>query len=127
MTWPIGFSPLIGCSFILEEAANPESAKDSVRYLTNCPSADRRRCARPTVPRPPAHAGCQGVVANVVEVECADIIVTYRRMGPIIEKSPKSERAVPAKLAHAVCDLASLVRLASCRNLTKQEILGQPY
>jgi len=34
MTWPIGFSSLIGCSFlILEEAVNPESAKDSVRYL----------------------------------------------------------------------------------------------
>jgi hypothetical protein len=33
MTWPIAFSSLIGCSFILEEAANPESAKDSVRYL----------------------------------------------------------------------------------------------
>jgi len=33
MTWPIGFSSLIGCSFlILEEAVNPESAKDSVRY-----------------------------------------------------------------------------------------------
>jgi hypothetical protein len=32
MTWPIVFSPLIGCSFILEEAVNPESAKDSVRY-----------------------------------------------------------------------------------------------
>jgi hypothetical protein len=31
---PIGFSSLIGCSFlILEEAVNPESAKDSVRYL----------------------------------------------------------------------------------------------
>jgi hypothetical protein len=33
MTWPIVFSSLIGCSFILEEAANPECAKDSVRYL----------------------------------------------------------------------------------------------
>jgi hypothetical protein len=34
MTWPIGFSSLIGCSFlILEEAVNPKSAKDSVRYL----------------------------------------------------------------------------------------------
>jgi len=32
ITWPIGFSSLIGCSFILEEAVNPESAKDSVRY-----------------------------------------------------------------------------------------------
>jgi hypothetical protein len=32
ITWPIAFSSLIGCSFILEEAANPESAKDSVRY-----------------------------------------------------------------------------------------------
>src|SRR5271154_1719574 len=32
MTWPIGFSSLIGCSSILEEAVNPESAKDSVRY-----------------------------------------------------------------------------------------------
>jgi hypothetical protein len=33
MTWPIGFSSLIGCSFLLlEEAVNPESAKDSVRY-----------------------------------------------------------------------------------------------
>jgi hypothetical protein len=32
MTWPIGFSSLIGCSFSLEEAVNPESAKDSVRY-----------------------------------------------------------------------------------------------
>jgi hypothetical protein len=33
MTWPIGFSSLIGCSFlILEEAVNPESAKDSARY-----------------------------------------------------------------------------------------------
>ena len=31
--WPIGFSSLIGCSFlILEEAVNPESAKDFVRY-----------------------------------------------------------------------------------------------
>jgi hypothetical protein len=30
---PIGFSSLIGCSFlILEEAVNPESAKDSVRH-----------------------------------------------------------------------------------------------
>jgi hypothetical protein len=30
---PIGFSPLIGCFFIiLEQAVNPESAKDSVRY-----------------------------------------------------------------------------------------------
>src|SRR5271154_4066614 len=36
MTWPIGFSSLIGCSFlILEEAVNPESAKDSVRYLVH--------------------------------------------------------------------------------------------
>jgi hypothetical protein len=33
MTWPIVFSSLIGCSFILEEAVNPKSAKDSVRYL----------------------------------------------------------------------------------------------
>jgi hypothetical protein len=33
MTWPIGFSSLIGCSFSLEEAVIPESAKDSVRYL----------------------------------------------------------------------------------------------
>jgi hypothetical protein len=32
MTWPIGFSSLIGCSFILEEAVIPESAKDSGRY-----------------------------------------------------------------------------------------------
>jgi hypothetical protein len=33
MTWPIVFSSLFGCSFlILEEAVNPESAKDSVRY-----------------------------------------------------------------------------------------------
>ena len=32
MTWPIVFSSLIGCSFIVEEAANPESAKDSLRY-----------------------------------------------------------------------------------------------
>jgi hypothetical protein len=33
MTWPIDFSSLIGCSFlILEEAVNPESAKDSVRH-----------------------------------------------------------------------------------------------
>jgi hypothetical protein len=32
ITCPIGFSSLIGCSFILEEAINPESAKDSVRY-----------------------------------------------------------------------------------------------
>jgi hypothetical protein len=32
MTWPIVFSSLIGCSFILEEAVNPKSAKDSVRY-----------------------------------------------------------------------------------------------
>src|SRR3982074_1323529 len=32
ITCPIGFSSLIGCSFILEEASNPESAKDSVRY-----------------------------------------------------------------------------------------------
>ena len=32
-TWPIGFSSFTGCSFlILEEAVNPESAKDSVRY-----------------------------------------------------------------------------------------------
>jgi hypothetical protein len=30
----IGFSSLIGCSFILEEAVNPGSAKDSVRYRT---------------------------------------------------------------------------------------------
>ena len=28
ITCPIGFSSLIGCSFILEEAINPESAKD---------------------------------------------------------------------------------------------------
>ncbi|MGC1593001.1 MAG: hypothetical protein WA770_23180, partial [Pseudolabrys sp.] len=28
-------SSLIGCSFILEEAVNPESAKDSVRYQTS--------------------------------------------------------------------------------------------
>jgi hypothetical protein len=32
ITWPIGFSSLIGRSFILEEAVSPESAKDSVRY-----------------------------------------------------------------------------------------------
>jgi hypothetical protein len=32
MTWPIVFSSLIGCSFILEEAVKPESAKDSLRY-----------------------------------------------------------------------------------------------
>jgi hypothetical protein len=32
MTWPIGFSSLIGCSFILEGTVIPESAKDSVRY-----------------------------------------------------------------------------------------------
>jgi hypothetical protein len=32
MTWPIGFSSLISCSFILEEAVNPESAKNPVRY-----------------------------------------------------------------------------------------------
>ena len=30
ITCPIGL--LIGCSFILEEAINPESAKDAVRY-----------------------------------------------------------------------------------------------
>jgi hypothetical protein len=30
MTWPIVFSSLIGCSFILEEAVKPESAIDSV-------------------------------------------------------------------------------------------------
>jgi hypothetical protein len=34
ITCPIGFSSLVGCSFILEEASNPESAKDSVRYRT---------------------------------------------------------------------------------------------
>src|SRR5262249_6108627 len=32
ITWPIVFSSLIGCSFILEEAVKPESAKDSLRY-----------------------------------------------------------------------------------------------
>ena len=37
ITWPIGFSSLIGCSFILEEAVNPESAKDSVRYRSLLP------------------------------------------------------------------------------------------
>jgi hypothetical protein len=36
MTWPIGFSSLIGCSFILEEAVIPESAKDSGRYRIAC-------------------------------------------------------------------------------------------
>ena len=34
ITCPIGFSSLVGCSFILEEASNPESAKNSVRYRT---------------------------------------------------------------------------------------------
>ena len=32
----IGFSSLIGCSFILEGTVIPESAKDSVRYHRKC-------------------------------------------------------------------------------------------
>jgi hypothetical protein len=53
MTWPIAFSSLIGCSFILEEAANPESAKDSVRYHpTSCahPRVSRTYSIRRRVP-----------------------------------------------------------------------------
>jgi hypothetical protein len=49
MTWPIGFSSLIGCSFILEEAVNPESAKDSVRY-----QAGHREALRLTITMAPA-------------------------------------------------------------------------
>jgi hypothetical protein len=37
MTWPIGFSLLISCSLNLQEAVNPESAKDSVRYRRRSP------------------------------------------------------------------------------------------
>ena len=40
MTWPIDFSSIMGCSFILEEAVNPESAKDSVRYPAIYGAAD---------------------------------------------------------------------------------------
>jgi hypothetical protein len=36
MIWSIVFSSLIGCSFILEEAVKPESAKDSLRYPASC-------------------------------------------------------------------------------------------
>jgi hypothetical protein len=42
MTWPIGFSSLIGCPFlILEEAVNPESAKDSVCYRKHVSSLSK--------------------------------------------------------------------------------------
>ena len=48
MTWPMLFSSLIGCSFILEEAVNPESAKDSLRYPNPCIAhrMDRSCCAQ---------------------------------------------------------------------------------
>jgi hypothetical protein len=39
MTWPIGFSSLIGCSFlILEEAVDPESAQVSIRIFISTAS-----------------------------------------------------------------------------------------
>jgi hypothetical protein len=40
MTWLIAFSSLIGCSFIVEEAVKPESAKDSLRYLAIASSTE---------------------------------------------------------------------------------------
>jgi hypothetical protein len=65
MTWPIAFNPsssLIASSFLsLEEAGNPESAKDSVRYHP------RRRCFQ-----------FNNVLIGIVALsafECAQIVV----------------------------------------------------
>ena len=49
MTCPIVFSSLIGCSFILEEAVNPESMKNSVRY--HATSGNARKCIFAHSPR----------------------------------------------------------------------------
>lgn len=57
MTWPIVLSSLIGCFFIRGEAANPESAKDSVRRPIH--RSELHSEPAHIVPRPSSPALCQ--------------------------------------------------------------------
>jgi hypothetical protein len=71
ITCPIGFSSLIGCSFILEEAINPESAKDSVRYRSGC--TRRAPCARSRTATDvwQQQVGCLNRLLTLMEAEWA--------------------------------------------------------